>query len=163
MPRTAPTIDGTPTYRQVSFRYIDASGDKRSEAIRIDAAVTDALIEAWADKAQQISNASLYEVAITSHYSSVADKSDAVGDAPSDSVFDNIVVLAKNAVGDRINGYILAPSKADLMVEGTDQIDPTSVGLASFLTAFLAVIPAGYSVVSARFSERSEINTAVSI
>lgn len=163
MPRTAPTVDGAPTFIVLSLRYQDASGDLRTESLQIDAAATNAEIETAVTDHASASNAVLYEVRVQSVYASVPDKNNAIEDDPSDSVFDNIVILAKTATGETRRGFILAPKKDALMVSGTDQIDPASVQLATYLLSFLALLPAGFTIISARYTERREINEAVKI
>lgn len=157
MARSAPTVNGTPTYRRVSFRWIDASGDLRSDSLQTDA--TDAQIEAYAVDIGAISNADLYAIEVSDVYNSVADSSNAV-DAVKDSVYDNIVILAKNAVNDSFRCFLPAPEGA-LFIAGTDQIDPTNADLAAWLTEILVLAGAGFSIVSARYTERREINEAV--
>ena len=161
MARTAPTVDGTPDFQTVSLRWIDASGDKRSDSIQVPTAATAAQIEAFAAAMAATSNASLYAVQVTAHYNSVPDKSDAV-DEPKDSVFDNLVFLAKTNTNLSQRGFLPAPEGA-LFVPGTDTIDPANADLATVFTTFLALVGAGYSIVSARYTERREINEAVNI
>jgi len=161
MARTAPAVNGTPTFRKASLRWIDASGDLRADSIQVPSGATDAQIEAFGEAIADISNASLYAVEVTDVYNSVADKDDAV-DAPKDSVYDNLVVLAKTATNLSQRMFIPAP-EGDIFVAGTDQIDPTSVDLGLAFTAFLALVGGTYDIVSARYTERREINEAVKI
>lgn len=161
MARTAPVVDGTPDYQKVSLAWIDASGDLRSDSIQVPAAATAAQIEAFAEALADISNASLYRIEVSAVYNSVADKSDAV-DAPKDSVYDNLVTLAKTNLNASQRAFLPAPEGA-IFVAGTDTIDPANVDLAAMFTAFLALIGAGYTIVSARYTERREINEAVKI
>lgn len=159
MARTAPTVNGTPTFKVVSLRYIDFSGDLRTDSIQAAAAVTDAEIEAFAAAAAAITNADLYAVEVKSVYNAVADSSNAVN-APKDSVHDNLVLQTKTSTNQSKRGFIPAPQQA-LFVGGTDQIDPTNTDLATYLTALLAIAGAGYTVVGARYTERREINEQV--
>jgi len=160
MPRTAPTVDGAPTLKKLSIRWQDFSGDQRSDSIDIDAAITNVEIEALVAAVGAISNAELYAVNVTEVYQVVPDSANATN-APSDSVYDNIVVQGKNATNISKRGFIPAPTKGTIMVGGTDQIDPTSVPLATYLTALLAILGAGYNIVGARYTERREINEQV--
>jgi hypothetical protein len=161
MARTAPAVNGTPTYKQVSLRWIDASGDPRADTLQLPAAATDVQIEAIADTLSDISNASLYSVHVSDVYNSTADKDDAV-DAVKDSVYDNIAVLAKTATNETRRLFIPAPEGA-LFVAGTDTIDPANADLAAAFAAFLAPLGVSYNIVSARYTERREINEAVKI
>lgn len=160
MARTAPTVGGTPVYVTVSFRWIDASGDVRTDSINVlPAQATNANIEAMAAALGLISNADLYEVQVSQRYTAVADSSNAV-DAPKDSAFDAIVVQAKNNLGESKRMFIPAP-EAGNFISGTDEIDPTETDLAAALAAYVNLLPAGYSLVGARYTERREVNTQV--
>lgn len=161
MARTAPAVNGTPLYKSVSLRWIDASGDLRTDTINLPTATTDAQIEALADTMSDISNASLYSVEVGLQYASNPDKDDAV-DAVKDSVYDNIVLLAKTAAGDSRRTFLPAP-EAGVFVPGTDQIDPTNADLAAWFAAMLAPLGVSYDIISARYTERREINERVKI
>jgi len=161
MARTAPTVNGTPTLKKASLRYIDASADKRADSIDLPASATDAQIEAYAVPIGAASNANLYAVEVTDVYQVQPDKNDAV-DAVKDSVYDNLVFLAKTTANLSQRGFVPAPV-GSMFVPGTDTIDPADTDLAAIFTAFLALVGAGYSIVSARYTERREINEAVNI
>jgi hypothetical protein len=161
MARTAPAVNGTGTYKKVQFSWIDASGDIRSDSIQLPQAATNAQIEAIADTVSDVSNASLYKIEVGEVYNSIADKDDAV-DAVKDSVFDNLVILAKTALNASSRVFVPAPEGA-LFVAGTDQIDPTNADLAAVLAAMLAALGITYEVVSIRYTERREINESVKI
>lgn len=162
MARTAPAVNGTPQFKQLSLAWIDASGDLRSDSIQIPAAATVAQIEAYADAISDGANPSLYKIEVQDVYNSVPDKNDATTGEKSESVYDNLVFLAKNVTNQSQRGFLPGPL-GTMFVAGTDQIDPTSATLAAIFTAFLALVGAGYSVVSARYTERREINEAVKI
>lgn len=162
MARSAPAVNGTPTFKLVSLRWIDATGDLRSDTLQLPTATTNAQIEAIADTISDISNAALYRIEVSETYNAVPDKNDAV-DALKESVYDNLAILAKTPANDTRRAFIPAP-EAGLFVAGTDQIDPTNADLAAFFTALLAPLTAaGYEIVSARYTERREINEAVRI
>lgn len=159
--RGAPTVNGTPTYKNVALRWIDASGDKRSDSIQVPATATPAQIEAFAAAEQAGANSSLYAVEVSDVYNSTPDKSNAL-DAVKDSVFDNMVYLAKTAANLSKRGFLPSPV-ASVFAVGTDQPDPTSQVLADIFTAFLALVGAGYTIQSVRYTERREINEAVNV
>lgn len=161
MARTAPTVNGTPTLRRVSFRWIDATGDKRSDQVEdLPANLLDADIEAYAVALGANSNAALYSIEVVDIYNSTADKSNAV-DAIERSVFDNFVILAKNALNQSRRFYVPAPEAA-LFVDGTDQFDPSEGEWANILAAVVALTDS-YDVVSIRYSERKEKNEAIPV
>lgn len=162
MPRSAPTVNGTPTYRRVSFSWIDATGDVRTDSIDVtDAAVTDVEIEALAVALAAISNADLYKVEVSMIYGAIQDKSNATN-APRASIYQNLATLAKTPTNLSKRGFVPAPVDA-IFVTGTDQIDPISVPLGNYFTALLAVFGGGWNIASARYTERREINNAVKI
>jgi len=159
--RTAPTVDGSPTYLQVSLHWIDYQGKKRAEAIDVPATATSAEIEAYAATSQAIANASLYRVSVGNIYNSTEDASNASEEVWT-SVKDSLVVQAKTAANVSQRGFIPAVND-DVFIEGTTSIDPTNTLLGNYFTALLALVGAGYTIVGARFSQRKQINQQVKI
>lgn len=163
MSKEAPAATGAVTYYHVAYRFIDASGDRRT--ISGDVLTADysaAKAEALATTLGAASNASLYETNVKQVWASVPDKDNATN-APKDSVFDNIAILLKNTTNQSVNWFIPAPDDALLVGAGAaDEIDPDSVALGDVLADILDLY-SGYSVVSARYTERREINQAVAI
>lgn len=158
--RTAPTVNGTPTFKRVSVTYMDASGDVRSVAYPIGNADTDAEIEALIAALQTGSQASIFKVTVEDVYNSVGDQGNA-SSGSRDSVYDNVAVLGKSAANLSRNFFLPAPDGA-IMLGTVDQIDPASTELAAIFTAWLA-LSSGFSIVSARYTERREINQKVPI
>jgi len=161
MPYDAPSVDGTPTFKIVHLSYIDASGDVRTDSVQTPATMTDAQASAFAVASGDLANASLYRVAVEDVYNSIPDKSNAT-DEPKESVFDNFVILAKNDLNASARAFIPSPL-GSLFVTGTDQVDPSSVPMGVYLTAYLAMVGAGWQVTQIRYTERREINEAVKI
>lgn len=164
MPRTAPAVNGTPVTQNVSFRFIDATGDLRSVAVRLLPAATNAQIEGLASTLGAASNAALYAVEVTSSYGVPPSKAAAVNTIRP-SVYDNIVLLFKTAIGFAQNIFIPAPIEASFET-GTDVPDPNAVTTAGVINTGLAALNAGggtYTPVSVRFTERREINERVII
>lgn len=159
--RTAPTVNGTPVYVKVQMRWMDYTGDKRSNSYQFDPAATPGEIEAFADAAQAASNATLYEIAVADVYASVEDSQNAVEEVW-ENVKDNLVMQSRTATNESIRGFIPAPINS-LFIETTDDIDPTSAELIAYMTAFMALLPAGYDVVGARFTSRRDINQQIRI
>lgn len=158
MPRHAPTVNGTPTYKRLSFKYIDTTGDERSDALQIPTATLDADIEALVSAIGAIVNADLYAVEVNSVYNSVPDSTNALNQ-PRASVYQNLVFLAKDALNETVRGFIPSPVDS-LFITGTDEIDPNNLALGGYLTAMLTIFPA-YQFVSGRYTERREINERV--
>lgn len=165
--RTAGTVDGTGTYRLVSFHLIDASGDKATVSWRVPVTVINSEIEAAAAAYQAVTQASLYKITVAEIYGSVEDQNNAQNDQR-DSVYDRLGILVRDAAANADNLPVLAP-EADTMLADADEFDPTSTFLPTWFTTGLALLNGGaggsgtFGVISARYSERSEINKAVTI
>lgn len=160
MPRTAGTVDGTPLYKVVSFRWIDSTGDKRTDSYQFPAAVTDAQVEALAAALAAESNAVLYDIRVQDAYASLPDTGDALNELRP-SLFSNIVILAKTPLNDSDDLYIPAPLDENF-IPTTD--DVLSGELATVMAAFLACKNAGgaaFEIISGRYSERREINKSI--
>jgi len=158
--RTAPTVDGSPQFKEVSVSWIDYSGQVRTDTVIADAASTDVQIEAYAAALVPTSNASMWQVSVADVYSSTPSQSNADEEVWED-VKANIVLLWKNpATKATVNTFIPSPANA-LFVDGTENID---INNAEFNTAYLAtqaLMLTGYNGVSARFSKRRDIGTRV--
>ena len=158
--RTAPTVNGTPSYQLASFALVDASGDQRSVAIQGPAGATSGQWEAIAAALQAASQASLYSANVQMVYEGDKDPGNAVAGSR-DSVYDNVTTLLKNTT--RVSRDVFIPAPAPEIMNGDlDEVDPTSTELSDFYTAVLAV-SSGFTVRSARYTERREINKRVVI
>lgn len=153
--RTAPTINGTPAYQLASFTFIDASTDVRSIAIQGPAGATNAQWEAIAAALQAVSQASLGVVNVQFIYDGGLSAGNAVaGDRG--SVFDNVTMLWKNST--RVSRDVFIPAPASEIMNGDlDDVNLTATELLALNAAVLAV-SSGFTVRSARFTERKEIN-----
>lgn len=156
--RTATTVDGSGNYKHISFTFIDISGDQRTISADVENATTDAEIEALGAALQAASQASLWRIGVEVVYAGDDDMNNATGGSR-DSVFDNVAIRFKNAATNAgTSTYIPAPDPA-VMLADSDMVDPASTELAAVFTAWLAMTP-GFSVKSARYTERREINQA---
>lgn len=156
MPRTAPTVDGSGNYRQVTFKWIDANNGKRSDTYRVASDATDAEIEAIVAALALASNANMYQVQVSMVYNSVAN----VGDASEEvylSVQDNVVILMKDAAGNSRDWFIPAPLDG-IMAAGSTNPDPANEVLQGVRDAIDAAIETGFEPVSYRFTERRKKN-----
>jgi len=157
--RTAPTINGTPVYQELQLSWIDYTGDVRSDSYFLDAAATDAQAVALAAAAQAASNSSLWRATMKSVYEGDQDSSNGT-EVVWENVEDNLVIQAKNTTKQSLRFFIPAPNNG-MFVEGTENIDPTNAELTAVLTAFLAVVPTGYTIRGARFTHRRQINQQI--
>lgn len=159
--RTAPTVDGTPPYIHVAFRFIDASGDIRTISGDFDADMTVVEIEALAAALQVATQASLFGIERTEVYNGAQITGNAENDQR-DSVYDQVIMRAKNpSLNIGYSWEVPAPIPA-VMVGDTDQVLTTSVPLANIMNA-LGAGKVGYGFVSLRYSERKELNKAQKI
>jgi len=158
--RTAPAVNGTPQYQLASFAFVDVSGDVRSVAIQGPAAATNAQWEAIAQAFEDATQASNWQINVQFVYEGDKDPGSAVAGSR-DSVYDNVTNLLKNTA--RVSRDVFIPAPASEIMNGDlDEINAASTELAAFYTALLAV-STGFTVRSARYTERREINKRVLI
>lgn len=157
MPRTVPTVDGSGNYREVTIKWIDANNGRRSDTYRLAQDATDAEVEAIVAALAAQSNANIYQVKTSMVYNAVAVPSDAI-EASRVSVWDNVVILFKDAAGNSRDWFLPAPVDA-LFIAGTNNLDPEGdIG-----TVDVAIDPAletAFVVVSYRYTERRKKNPA---
>ena len=157
--RTAPTIDGSPTFKRLSIKYIDFSGDERSTAIRIDAAATPAQIEALVAAANAASNANPFQVTVSEVYAGDPDVVVGMNEVFS-SVFDNVVIGCGDVtVNAQQQGYIVAPQGS--LIPTGDTVDTSNGNYTAFRDALLTLLGGSYAAKTARFTERREKNDSV--
>jgi len=165
--RNAPDVTTTPTYKRVSFHFVDDSNDVHSESLNVDVASTRAELEALADALVPASGASLYWIEETFGWGSIRSKSSAnaeAADTKSASVFDGINIVHANANPLISNQTlrVVAPMGSLFVLDAEDVpqdvIDPSSALLLAIQTASEAILPAGYQAIYAQYSERQELN-----
>lgn len=155
--RTATTVNGTPSFRQVTLHYIDAHGKNGTVSDTFPFALaTSANIESWAADNAAISNASLWKVTVSDVYAGAQDASNAL-DAVQVSVKDVLVASAYDPADptDSRAAYLLAPEDS-LFVAGTTDIDPTNVDYAAMLTSYLTLLGGTYGITGATFNQNSQ-------
>lgn len=159
--RTAPDLTGAPTFKEISLRWIDAVGDRRSDASIIDAAATDVQVEAVAAKMVLASNASLYEVRLTEIFEGAMSKGNALA-AVRESVQSNIVYHAKDTTRADRRAFVVSPLAANFVTD-TETPNDTTTTLVDVMDAWDTVWAGTFNGVSLRFSERREINEKVNL
>lgn len=156
--RTAPTVDGTPPFQQVSFQFIDSTEDIRSVSIQLPPGATAAQIEAIAAALQARSNASLFKIEVKEVYASTPDVGNALAEVHI-SVFDNVVVLFKDQLNHSQDIFVLAPITA---LQPDDSDTPVGTQLTAIILAVTSALEQGttddWQAVSARYTERREKN-----
>lgn len=159
--RTAPAVDGTPTYYTVRLRWIDAKQDIRSDSYRIEIS-TDALVEAFAAAMSTASNASLYEVDVSANYVGARLASNAT-DAVHVAVGDNIVMQMKEPSGRAVDLFLPAAEGTLFNPVASESPDPTATDLSDITAAFNALKTLVYTAIQYRFTERRDKNPAVKL
>lgn len=158
--RTAPAVNGTPTWLNVSVSIIDHTGDVRTDTYQMDADSSDAEIEAYVAGIQLLSNSSIYRVTVGQVYNSAKDKTQAL-EVVWENAHDNVVVLQKTATNASQDFYIPAPIEA-MFVAGTENINPAYGDFVTYL-ATITPMRAGYLKTSARFTHRKHIGTKINL
>lgn len=159
--RTAPDVTGAASFIEISLRWIDAVGDRRSDASMIAAAATDVQIEAVAAKMVLASNASLYAIRKTSVYEGALSKGNALA-AIRESVQDNIVYHAKDTARVDRRAFVPSPLAANF-VTNTETPNDGATTMTDVMTAWDAAWAGTFAGVSLRFTERREINEKVNL
>lgn len=159
MPRTAPTVGGTPTYVVVSFLWIDANGNLGSTPYTTTLArATDAVVEAMAVAVGAASNANVYDVTIELHYSAAAPSAAAATEAPRESVNDVILTLIRDPASRKTQEVQIPAPLDSLFTAGTNDVDPTQTLYQAVNTAANNLVAAAYGFISVRFSEHKKTN-----
>lgn len=157
MPFDGGIIDVSPTRRVLHLSYIDSDGKPRTDSYDIPQGATDAVLNTLASAAGALSNASLWNVAVTNHFA-IANPSKAnADDLTNDSVMDNMVILMKTLGNLSFDFFVPANNEVNTMVPGTENADPLAI---SALVAAIEAVWPGYDPISVRFSERSKKNRA---
>jgi len=155
--RTAPTVNGTETYLDVSFRMIDFDGTKRAINLKCETGTTNGEIEAVADALAAITNTSLFEIVVSEVYYSNPN-SGVADNAVVQSAYSNVVIMFKDAPNLRSQeAYIPAPIDA-IFVSGTKNVDLTNADYQAYRDAVDVVLGGGYTPISTRYTERRQMN-----
>lgn len=157
--RTAPTIDGSPPFVTLLIRMIDARNDKRSFNIDIDPSATNTDIDAAVNALQTATNASIYEVKVQAAYSGAALVTNATN-AVFTSADDLINITFRNA-GDKTTRRAEIRAPLGQLVDGGEVVNTDDAIYIAVRDAFNTILPLAYDPVSARFTERSNKNSAV--
>jgi|SRR5215207_821613 len=161
MPRTAPTYAGTPVYVIVSYRFIDANGNKTSTSyITTAARATTAAIEAMAAALAAASNANLYDIVLESHTDGAASTSTAIEESR-ESANDYINTLVRDPASRKTQEVSIPAPLDELFLAGTNTVDSSNVLYQAVNTAADTLLPTAYVFISARFSQHRKLNEKV--
>ncbi len=159
--RVLPTIDGSPTYTEISLRYIDYVGDQHAVVSIIDGKATDAQLEFLVIQTVARSQASLHTLRITQVYAGEKSKDNAFT-PPFSSVQDMIVYHAKDANHKSRRAYLPAPARPNFLpASDTPGSEPAQMG--NWLNAWSTVWAGTFEGVSMRFTQRREINKKIDL
>jgi len=159
MPRSAPTVDGTPNLKKVSMTFVDRSNDQRTVSQYIESTATAAQIEGLVVAAAAASNGNIFRVEVSDVYNAPKVSSQALA-AEENSVFDNVVLLMKesdNPAG--MDAFLPAPVRA-VFVGDSDNIDNTAALYTAWRDAAVLVGLGTLVPISVRYTERREKNEA---
>jgi hypothetical protein len=158
--RTAPPVDGSPDFLNLSFSWIDYVGDRYTcSFLGSGTTATPAEIEALADAFQDASNASLWRVQVIQDYSGAMLKSNALEEVWNDA--EDVVVIHYKNLTTKADLYANFPAPLDdMFIEGTEQVDTADALFTAILAAIAAVLPTGFTPATVRFSKHREINQA---
>lgn len=161
MPGTSTVTDITvanPAY-DISFRLVDSSGDQRTVTFRTPpqgSPPPTADVKAVGDALQAASNASLYEINITTRWIGPKDAGQA-DKATVESVFDNIVINYKDAA-QRTQQSAYIPSPLGTLILSGDVVGTSQIEYTNYRDAVDTLLGGGYEPITARFTERREKN-----
>jgi len=154
--RVVPLIDGSPTFKQITLRWIDAVGDLRTDTSIIDATTTTGQIESLVAAMLSASNASLYAAYVTDVYLGEKSKANALHEVR-ESVNDNIVYHAKDPNRENRRAYVPAPISS-MFIDDTEIPDENAIKRDQIMTKWDTVWKGSFAGVSLRFTERRDIN-----
>lgn len=157
MPRTAPTIDGTTTVKDLVIKYIDYHGRRRSDRYPLLDTATPANIETLVSTLATNTNANIYDVQVVDVYAANPIASSALDD-DFVSTADNIVWLLRgSSTGVATNGFLPAPVHA-MLEDNSQQVNLDNTAVDAIAAAFATIIPDTPDAVSVRFTQRSDRN-----
>jgi hypothetical protein len=153
-------VNGTPTYKAIRVKLIDASGDERSVRLQpIDPAATNTDLEAYVAALQALTNASASVVDVIDVYAGDLLASNALTDSYQ-SVYDNVVLLMKDASTQQsINAFVPAP--LNTLVDDGDVVDTSLVAYQTWRDAVDTILTTAFAPISVRFTERREKNDSI--
>jgi len=152
--RTAPVVTGALTSGIATLHLMDASGDPFTENISYTSVPTTIVIEAWADKYQAATQATLWKVTMSSCWEGAMDASNTTNNQRS-TIAEGVNNLYKNPTTALTNTLrLVAPIEA--VMQGNQDIPLLSATeMSDLIVAELAIL-VGYNHNSAQFTGRRE-------
>jgi len=156
---TVPDITTANPAYDISFRLVDSRGDQRTVTYRtppLAAPPPTSDIAAVGTALQSATNASLYEISISTRWLGARDADQADSDV-FESVYDNIAINYKDATErTQQTGYIPAPLGS--LVGDGDVVDTSQSAYTTYRDAVDTLLGGDYEPVTVRFTERREKN-----
>lgn len=159
--RKVPDIDGDPTYIDVTFKWIDAVGDTRSDVLRVDSKATHVQIEEAVARILSPSYALLWEVRVAYVYGAQKLKGNA-GIGAGHQVQKAFVYHVKNTQHESRHSYMPAP-RFNFFVEATEIPLVTHSQLVAWMAAVDVLVGPAFSPVSLRFTQRRDMGKKIDI
>lgn len=159
--RTAPTVNGAPVTKIVSYSVIDVYKDVRTESFLVDGAATPAQIEALIAAVAAGCTGSLFEVKVQEVYAGARQVGNATGlgrQSADDKLF---VTVREPSLKATKRLYVPAPA-AELFQANSEIVDTTDqlfIDITNALTPLLGT----YTFSTVSFTERSESNTPTAL
>ncbi len=153
--RKVPDIDGDPTYIDVTFKWIDAVGDTRSDVLRVDFKATHTQIEELVNRIYNPAYALLWEVRVAYVYGAKKLKSNA-GQGAGHQVQKAFVYHVRNAQHESRRSYLPSP-RFNFFLPDSEIPDANHTQLINWMTAVDTVLGGTYAPVSLRFTQRRDI------
>lgn len=154
--RTAPTIDGAPASKIVSYSLIDITGDVRSKSFVVAGTATAAQIEALAAAIAAASTASMFEVSVKEVYSGQKGKTNATVDGRSSA--DDLLYITVRDPALRVTRRVYVPAPvAELFNVNSEEITITAAEFTALTTALTPLLGT-FQFSTAAFVEHQESN-----
>ena len=153
--RKVPDIDGQPTYIDVTFKWIDAVGDTRSDVLRVDAKATHVQIEELVNRIFAPAYALLWEVRVAYVYGARKLKANA-GEGAGHQVQKAFVYHVKDAQHVSRRSYLPSP-RFDFFLPDSEIPDALHSQLVPWMAAVDVLVGGTFAPVSLRFTQRRDI------
>lgn len=152
-------VNGSPTTKQLSIRFIDGENTQYAMALDLDPAATDADIETAVQAIVATSHASVWQVNVADVYQGAKNASNAEVTAYL-SVKDKVRILYQGtALQKDIRAYL--PAILQGIILPGNVVDITNGPYETARDAVTTILPSGYAPVSAGFVQYSQRNDSV--
>lgn len=147
--RTAPDVEGSETYVAVSAKFVDADNGETTITMRVSASATVAQIQAMLQALQAISNASMYEAALSYVFAGAKSKANALADDYV-SVKDVIRLSAKDITTGAYERFYTPAPLGDLIGDNA-VVDTADTDYITWRSAVNTILPTGFTLLNVAF------------